>query len=1140
MKQLRLRYLLLFLLSVCTARLGWAQGTTTSAMTGIITDQTGAGLPGATVIAVHIPTNTQYVAPTNAEGRFNLQNMRVGGPYNVRVTFIGYQEAVRENITLTLGQVLRLDVNLSEATTQLGNVVVTGEDSRSVLSAGRAGSTTNVSTQEIERLPTISRSLNDFTRLTPQASTGTTAQGPSIGGGNNRQNNITIDGSDFNNNFGIGGNLPAGGNPISLDAVQEITVNITPFDVRQSNFIGSAINAVTRSGTNDFSGSVYTFWRGDKQQGNKVGDETFPKQELDENQYGFRLGGPIIKDKLFFFVNAEQSKRTSPGQQNLASTPELPFGGPNSPSNIVRPTAAFLDEVSNYLRDTYNYETGGYGAYPFQTDRTTMLGRLDWNINPNHRVTLRYNQVESKTPISVSGSRTPFQAFPNARTSNFALPFKNSNYYQEGNFYSFAGEVNSTFAGKFFNTLRATYTKQNDPRSSDSQEFPFVDILDGSVNPTTGVITPGVNPITSFGYEPFTFGNLREVETYSAVDYVNFTTGIHNITAGVQFDLQNTRNGFQRFATSYYTFNSWDEFKSGAKPRDFALTYSLLPGFEQAFPRFKTAQGSVYAQDEINVTDKLRVTAGLRAELNAYLDVKEIQTHPLVANLAFANGEQIDTGVLPKNRVLWSPRLGFNYDVKGDRTLQVRGGSGIFAGRVPTVWIVSQSGDAGLIQFTTTSSGASTPGPFNPDPAAYRPDTPPVAGTQVPGTLSATARDFKNPQTWKSTLAVDAQLPLGIVGSLEGIYNKDLTIALGRNPNLVEAQPLNVAGYPDNRPIYPNAVFNKFINPLTPANAPTSATSPGPNQPVATGNTQGTQPFNTVVLDNAHKGYYWSIAGKLEKRFEGGLFASLAYVRSNAEVLFDGGGDQLLNTWSSTPIVNNSNSPELSYASYVVPDRVVASLSYRKEYFGHLGTTISLFYDGSSQGRFSYIYGGDFNRDGQSNDLIYVPKDGSEIDFSDFNYGTTAAPNIVSAARQEDLFFQYIEQDDYLRSRKGQYAERNGALQPWRHQVDVKLAQDLFLNLGDKRNTLQFTLDIFNAGNLLNENWGIVRSFNNASILVPTNVTTNNTTVNPGGTTRPTFRLATDRGQPITSTYRNNNSLASTYYMQFGLRYIFN
>jgi hypothetical protein len=367
---------------------------------------------------------------------------------------------------------------------------------------------------------------------------------------------------------------------------------------------------------------------------------------------------------------------------------------------------------------------------------------------------------------------------------------------------------------------------------------------------------------------------------------------------------------------------------------------------------------------------------------------------------------------------------------------------------------------------------------------------------------------------------------------------------LGRNPNLVEAQPLNVAGYPDNRPIYPNQVFNRFINPLTPATGANSIPR-GPNQAVPNGDPLGTQAFNTVVLDNGKKGYYWSVTGKLEKRFDSGLSASVAYVRSDAKVLFDGIGDQLLNTWSLTPIVNNANSPELSYANYVVPHRVVASLSFRKEYFGHLGTTVSLFYDGSSQGRFSYNYGGDFNRDGQNNDLIYIPKDGSEIDFSDFNYGTAANPNIVSAAQQKDLFFQYIEQDDYLRSRKGQYAERNGAKLPWRHQVDVKLAQDIFTDLGGKRNTLQFTADIFNIGNLLNRNWGTVQtvnvaSNNVASILFPTNVTTNNSTVAPGGTTRPTFRLATDRGQPVTSTFRDLNALASTYYMQFGLRYIFN
>ncbi|MBC6988274.1 carboxypeptidase regulatory-like domain-containing protein [Hymenobacter sp. BT491] len=1115
MKQLRLRNLLLLLLTVLSVQQGWAQGTTTSTMNGVITDQSGAGLPGATVIAIHTPTNTQYVAPTNSEGRYNIQNMRVGGPYTVRVTFIGYQDVTRENIFLTLGQNQRLDINLSETTTQLGGVVVTASDPSSVLNAERSGSTTNISTQEIQRLPTITRNLNDFLRLTPQSSS--TSPG-AVGGGNYRQNNITVDGSDFNNNFGIGTNLPAGGNPISLDAIQEITVNVTPFDIRQSGFIGSAVNAITRSGTNDFSGSVYTYWRNQNQQGNKVGDQTFVKQKLDDKQYGFRLGGPIIKDKVFFFINAEKRDATSPGQQNIASN------GSNSGSNVVRPTETRLNEISDYLSSKYGYETGPYQNYSFVSNRTNILGRLDWNINSNNHFTVRYSQVESKAPSFVSTSRSPLGSFPNTRTSNFALPFSNSNYFQEQNLYSFAAELNSTVNGKFYNTLRGTYTNQNDPRSSNSSVFPFVDILDGNTTATAYG-----NPYTSFGYEPFTYGNLRQVQTYSVVDFVNFTTGRNNFTVGGQFDLQNTKNGFQRFATSYYTFNTFEDFKNGANPVDFALTYSLLPNYQQAYPRFKFAQYSVYGQDEINVTDKLRVTAGLRLELNSYLNVKEIQTHPLVAALTFVDNKKIDTGVLPKNRILWSPRIGFNYDVKGDRSLQVRGGSGIFAGKVPTVWIVSQSGDAGLLQVTQTWStlnGGKLPYanmPFNPDPNAYRPETQPTPGAVIPSTISATDPNFRNPQAWKSSIAVDAKLPWGLVGTLEGIYNKDLTIALGKNYNLVAPQSLNVAGYPDNRQIYPATNATKFINPLTPAGLPGG-----------TGSTATA--FNPIVLSNAHKGYYWSASAKVDKRFNSGLTASVAYVRSQAKVLFDGSGDQLINTWSLTPIVNDANNPNLSYANYVVPNRIVASLSYRKEYFKHLATQLSMFYEGSIQGRFSYGYGGDLNRDGQTNDLIYVPKDASEITFTNFNYGTTAAPNVYTAAEQSDLFFQYINQDKYLKTRRGQYAERNGASTPWRNQVDIKFAQDLFVDIANKRNVLQFTVDIFNFGNFLNKDWGLVQSINNSSILVPTN----QASLVPGGTVKPTFRLATDRGQPITSTFRYNNALASTYYMQFGLRYTFN
>jgi hypothetical protein len=1119
-----MRKLLLLTALVCsTLVVGWAQGITTSSLTGTITDESGSPIPGANVVAVHEPSGTEYGISTNENGRFTIANMRVGGPYKITISFIGNETQTFGGIFLKLGEPYKLDSKM-KAGVELSEVVIS--DVRDNLMAGeRVGASTAVSNRQIQALPTITRNINDMTRITPQA---TSTSNGAIGGGNYRQNYITIDGSDFNNTFGIGTNLPANGNPISLDAIEELQVNITPYDVRQSGFIGSAINGVTRSGTNDFSGSIYTFFRNQNQQGSKVGDlPKFTKQDLKVNQYGMRVGGPIIKNKLFFFVNFETEERTAPGQNNFASTPALPYDPANP--NVARPTAAQLDIISNYLKETYGYETGPYQGYDFVTERTNWLGRIDWNISKNHKLSMRYSQVESKTPSFPSTSRSPLAGFSQTRTSIYALPFKNAFYYQEANFYSFAAELNSLFANKFANTFRATITHQNDPRSSDSKTFPFVDILepDGT---NTNV------PYTSFGYEPFTYGNLRDVKTYSFVDNLTFTAGIHNITAGLQADFSTTKNGFQRFGTGYYTFNNWNDFVNGANPRDYAITFSLSPNFEQAFPRFAFAQYSVYAQDEISINDRLRVTAGLRVEMPRYLDVDEIVTNPLVSALTFEDGEKIDTGVLPSATALFSPRVGFNYDVKGDRSIQIRGGTGIFTARVPTVWVVAQSGDNGMLQLTQTYLGqANTPGPFDPDPTRYRPATVPAAGTQINGTTSAVDPDFKFPQTWKSSLAVDVALPFGVVGTLEGIYNKDLITAIGRNSNLVDPQPLGVSGYPDNRPIYPNNIRDKFINPLTGA-LYNATTNPNPNTAVPNGDTRGTQALNVAVLDNKHEGYYWSITGKLEKQFSEGLFAFVAYTKSQSKVLYDGSGDQLLNTWSITQIVGEANNPELSYANYVVPSRVIASVSYRKEYLKHLGTTISLFYEGSSAGRFSYTYSADFNRDGQFNDLIYVPRDGSEIDFLPLTVGTGTSAVTYDDAQQDQMLMDYIEQDDYLKTRKGQYAERNGAKFPWRNQVDLKFIQDIFTNLGGKRNTLQFTIDIFNFGNLLNKEWGIVKSLNNSALLVPANVTA----LTPGGTTRPTFRLNTFGGQPVTETFRDNNSIASTYYMQFGLRYIFN
>jgi hypothetical protein len=1115
-----MRKFLLLLSFACMASVAAFAQVTTATLTGFAKDDSGSGIPGANVVATHEPTGTTYGSVTLTDGKFVITNMRVGGPYKVTISFVGYETQTYEDITLKLGEPYVLNHVMKEAGTQLDEIVVTSVED-AVMNSSRNGTMTNVGTRQIMNMPSISRSMNDMIRMTPQASSSSTG---AIGGGNYRQNYITVDGSDFNNTFGIGGNLPANGSPISLDALEEISVNITPYDVRQANFIGSSINAVTRSGTNNFSGSAYTFFRNENQQGNKVGDNAaLTRSPLDIKTYGIRLGGPILKNKLFFFVNYEKTTETRPGQLQVAATPGKPFDPANSPE-VSRPLASDLDLYSTFLKENYGYDTGPYQGYNNESGNTRFVARLDWNINQNHRINVRYSQVESKSPSfpSTSTSGSGFTAANGYnRQSNNALFYKNAGYFQEANFYSLAAEVNSLFGGKVANTLRATYTHQNDPRSSGGSTFPFVDILDGSA----ATADANNRTYTTFGYELFTYGNLRDVTTYSFVDFATFSTGIHNITAGVQADFQKTKNGFQRFGTGYYVFADWNDFATGANPINYAITYSLSPGYAQAFPNIGYNQYSAYGQDEMSINDRLKLTAGIRFDLAAFPSVDGIRTHPLVEPLTFSDGKKMDSGVLPKSRVMVSPRIGFNWDVKGDRSLQVRGGTGIFNGRVPTVWLVAQSGDAGLLQFTQTYTGqANTPGPFSPDPRAYLPATPPAAGTAIPSSFSAIDPNFKFPQAWKTSLGVDKKLPFGFVGTLDGIFTKDINTALGANYNLQDPTDLNVAGYPDNRPIFPTSNVNKFIYKLNSGQASTTTGSA----------------WNPIMLTNGNKGYYWSLSAQLQKQFNNGLAASIAYTQSDAKVLYDGSGDQLINTWQNTQITGNPNDPQVSTANYIVPSRVIASISYRKEYLKRLASQISVFFEGSVAGRYSYTYSSDFNRDGQVNDLIYIPKDPSEITFTSFNYGNAANPNVVSAAEQSDLFFQYIEQDKYLSEHKGEYAKRNGAKMPWRNQIDLRFTQDLFTNIAGKRNTLQFTIDIFNFGNLLNSKWGIYKVVNAPGILVPTNITSTGGAVTAGGAVTPAFRLQSNGSQPVTTTYRDNNSISSTYYMQFGLRYIFN
>jgi hypothetical protein len=1111
------RILFLFALAFMASPLVFAQ-ITTSSVSGVVKSTTDESLVGASVVATHLPSGTKYSTTSRAGGVFAIGNMRVGGPYLIEVTFVGYDKEKYDDVYLKLAESFDIYPLLKKTNSTLENVVLTTGGRSKILNANRTGAVTNIGIRQITQLPSISRSINDYTRATPQSN------GVSIGGGNYRQNNFTVDGADFNNTFGIStgaGNLPAGGSPISIDAIEEISVNITPFDVRQSGFIGAGINAVTRSGTNTFSGSVYEYFRTERLRGRRVEKTYFVRPPEEFKHKGFRFSGPIIKNKLFFFMNYEVDNTPVTLQSNFAATAGAAYG---SASNIARPTADSMNAISQYLLTNYGYVTGIFDNYTVLRSTKKIMGRIDWNINAKNHLNFRYSQVKGGTPALPSTSFSgivPSNSAPSGggRTAVTALPFKNSNYLQGLNFYSFSGELNSTF-GRAYNTLRGSFTYQDESRSTDSQIFPFVDILSSG----GGVSSPAV--YTSFGYEPFTFGNLRKVKTYSFTDNLRWTIKKHSWVAGVQAEFSTTINGFQRAGTSYYEFNTWNDFATGQKPIAFGYTYSLSKDFTQAFPSFKSIQYSAYLQDEISVTKNFKLTVGARVDQTGYPSVPEIKTHPLIIALTFADGQKVNTGALPGKKIQVSPRIGFNWDLYGDRSLQVRGGTGIFAGRVPFVWIVSQSGDAGLLQVTQSFSGASVPGPFNPDPRAYYPSTPPPAGTVIPSVIEVVDPSYKNPQTWKSSVAIDTKLPMNMIGTIEVLFNKDIYTPYFKSINLVNPSPLNVAGYPDNRMIYPSVAsgtnYQQFINRLTAAGQASPA---------------GTLPFNVYKITNGTRGYYFSLTGKIEKPFTKGFFASIAYTKSLAGNLYDGFGDQPGSAWQGIQTVNGSNNPVLGYTSYVVPDRIVATFSYRKEYFKHLVTNLSFIYQGAIDYRFSYTYSTDFNRDGTTgNDLIYIPKDARNTSEIQFVNSANINGIIYTGSQQAQLFEDYINQDKYLSKHRGQYAERNGATAPWRNQVDARFMQDLFAKTGKNRNTFQFTVDIFNLGNLINPSWGKTKATNASAILVPQNATA----LVPGGSVVPTFRLNTSQGQIVTRTFRDVVSTASTYSVQFGLRYMFN
>ncbi|MDQ0107096.1 hypothetical protein J2T02_002213 [Chitinophaga terrae (ex Kim and Jung 2007)] len=1070
--------LLITLSLLLTVMVTFAQ-VTTSNMTGYIKDDKGEGLIGATVKAVHTPSGTVYGTTTQEGGRYNIPNMRVGGPYTVTVTFISFKEEKVENVNLPLGQTFKIDFTLQPTTKSLNEVVISGKQN-TTFNSGRTGAATTISREQLQNLPSLNRGIADFTKLTPQS-----GKGLNFAGRNSLFNTFTVDGSLFNNAFGLT-DLPGGqtnSQPISLDAIDQIQVNLAPYDVKQSGFTGAAINAVTKSGTNEFSGSVYTFLRSNDLTGKKVKGVDVSNDVYNLKQYGFRFGGPIIKNKLFFFVNGELERQTSPGS-NWRANPTDTGTAKTLPPGISVVKSKDLDAVAAALRKL-GYDPGAYQDYDFKQNNEKVTARIDWNINEKNKFTFRYSYMNSFKDLNASTSNSRSGRGP-SRTS---MLFQNTGYRQYNKINSYVAELNSNISNRMSNNVSLTYSRFRDYRSTPGGPFPLVDIENGA----------GSNYISA-GSEPFSGVNNLSQDLFQFVDNLNLYRGKHTLTFGVAGEYFKFSNAFAQFYLGQYRYKDLATFLAAAggdqtaQPLLYQLTYSAVKGNAAPAAKLNAATISAYGQDEFQINDRFKLTYGIRFDIPFY--PTSLAKNPTIDTIGFRNGEHLDVSKLPGAKLMVSPRIGFNWDVKGDQTLQIRGGSGIFTGRIPYVWAVNQAGNNGLL-YGNDQLNNPTNRPFSTDPGKYIPANPTAPSSVLINVMSP---DFKYPQIWRTNLAVDVVLPGGIVGTFEGIYTKDINAIFHRDANLVNPTGKSVG--PGSRDTFP---ANNKVSPKA---------------------------TNAIVLDNTSKGWSYSLSAQFSKAFDFGLNASVAYAYQNAKDITSSPGSQAASAFNGNAIVNDPNNPVLSYTSFLVQHRVVGTLSYKIKYAKILATTVSLIYEGSpfsdafNNTRISYVYSGNANRDGSTgnNDLIYVPKDKNDIILIPSNPDDKRTPDQI----WNDLN-SFISSDKYLNSRRGKFAERNGDHYPWWNHFDVKIIQDIdFARIAPKsKSKLQASLDIINVGNLLNSNWGVAQTVNTPNFLIYRDSN------GPNGQQRYSFNN-------IGSPFLDATNILSRWQMQLGIRYLFN
>ena len=1079
---------------------------TTAEIQGLVSNGT-AGLAGVSVTAIHQPTGTKYATTTRNDGRYNLINLKIGGPYLVEVSYVGFKKDQQNDINLLLGQAFKANFKLVEASNTLQEVVVKSTNQDKVFSNSRTGSQDNFNRNQITSLPTISRSYKDIIKLTP------TYNGMSFGGQSSQLNNITVDGANFNNSFGLSGDIggQTGQTAISLDAIEQIQVNISPFDVRQGGFVGGNVNSVSRSGANTATGSVYQYMKSKDWQGYEVNAAPYtqkvPKQDFNYDLKGFTVGGALIKNKLFYFVNAEQEERSAPGITWTASTSSSPANG----TTVSAANAADLDALAAFLKSKYNYDPGAYQNYSYAAKSKRLTAKIDWNINENNTFSLKYSYLKSSNQIPPSNSGSVGRRQADAT----ALPFFGAGYAINNNANVFIAELNTKFSNRMSNKLQIGYSALRDFRSALSEkEFPMVDILDGS-----GTISSS-KPFTSFGFELYTYGNKLNTDVFQFNDILSVYAGNHEITAGIQSSYKKYLNGFSPNYSGTYRFNSLADFyasAAGTKPAGrYDLSYTLGGG---AFPLVgpKDFEAGFFIQDKYRASDKLTITYGIRADYTNFYNT--FLYNPVVDTLKnFYNGIHANTGAQPSTAIQVSPRIGFNYDVYGDQTLQIRGGAGLFQGAPPFVWISNQASNSGMALFGSIANG--TTYNFSPDINANRPQA--TAGLSSSYSINVTDPNYKFPQVFKSTLAADKKLGNGWTVTAEGSYTKQLDASVFQNIALPSTGLVRLS---DGRFRFPYTTSYPFggSQMVTGSTVKASAANPSIG--------------NAIYMTNSNAGY--AATGTLQiQKVSKNFIATAAYTR---QVAYDAAvtGSTASTMWGSKLTSGNPNEFIAGLSNNYLPNRIIASMIYKKEFSKNLLSSVGLVYEGAPNYTTSYYVSGDVNNDGQSfNDLMFIPKDPSQIKLVN---SSTVTVNGVAYPDQRDqttLWNQlntFIANNPYLSKHRGEFAERNAYVLPWTHKLDLNFTQDIRFTAGKNKHTIRLTADIYNLTNLLNKDWGVFYVPTTTAPITLTGIDTDGKT--------PIYRfpfLDQTKQLPQSRPYTPSSSIASRWQLQIGVRYLFN